>query len=233
MEIDPEKLIELDTVLSSDDVDGLVEWMGAGFDVNERIDGENPIAYHAAYHNAIACLTLLVERGTSLGFRNSAGDTLLLPAVDTGAADCVKYLLERGVDPNTRCFEGGSVLFTLIGSMDCPNKGEIFDLLDQHGIDVNQKNDAGVTPLIYVAQEMSLSMMKRLVDRVGDINAPDAGGRTALDHAQFNTAVDNDKAANRSRQNVELLKQKGGKPGRGFKPGEYPSDWIIFGEKGQ
>lgn len=83
--------------------------------------------------------------------------------------EITKYLLEKGLNPNTRSIEGMTPLKrALNGSGIEPTK--IIKCLIEHGADVNQVV-AGVTPLMEISNKKNLGSVKLLVEAGADVNA--------------------------------------------------------------
>jgi ankyrin repeat protein len=75
------------------------------------------------------------------------------------------------------------------------------DLLSR-GINVNQRDKKGRTPLHYAAAHNRLSLAKEIINKGGDINIADVHGNNALWTAVFN--------ARGNYELVELFVEKGG-----------------------
>ncbi len=111
-------------------------------------------------------------------FTLSAVTGRLLPAdihdaVKANDLDALETLLDRGKDPNAEDEYGNRPLhFAKFLT--------IHTLLEAKGIDVNAKNQAGVTPLHVMVVKGKPILVKLLLDAKADVNLADNNGITAL-----------------------------------------------------
>jgi hypothetical protein len=97
-------------------------------------------------------------------------------AVDSGKADVVKQLLDRGVDKNSKDHYGQSLVMTAVSN----HRTEIVKLLIDVGADINAANDYRITPLAVAAEQGHLDLVNMLVAAGAKVNARDTAGSTAL-----------------------------------------------------
>ena len=120
--------------------------------------------------------------------RGWIGDTPLHWPSHNGYLDIVKMLLDAGADVNADEVNwiGGKSLHWA-----SERQADVVALLLERGAQVDSRNEKkdskfyGMTPLIMNATQKddSSDVTQRLLDAGADINAKDAGGKTALDHA--------------------------------------------------
>lgn len=164
---------------------------------------EYEIHVEPSTHEALALF--LLERGADPDLPDSIGRTALHAAVETGKADLVKALLDRGADPNARLTEApfvfkgdfvsygryvGATPLWLAAAARTPDPG-ILRAIAAAGGDPGMPADDGTTPLMAavgmvqnearLAPEIeSLELVTLLAGMDIDVNAVDRRGRTAM-----------------------------------------------------
>lgn len=90
--------------------------------------------------------------------------------------DCVRPLLEHGLDP-TRIGDEG---FSILGSLILEEQDDIVTELLRLGADISHRDAAGYTPFLIAARFGSTTIAERLAERGADTRATLPDGRTAL-----------------------------------------------------
>ena len=124
---------------------------------------------------------ILVENGFDLESRIKADRsgydyTPLMIAVYKKDYDMVKYLLDKGANPNTANNENKTALMIAIAN----NNFDISKLLIQQGANINTKDEYGYTALMRAAMIGSYEMVKFLLENDANINTKDNDGNTVL-----------------------------------------------------
>lgn len=124
---------------------------------------------------------ILVENGFDLESRIKADRsdydyTPLMIAVYKKDYDMVKYLLDKGANPNTANNENKTALMIAIAN----NNFDISKLLIQQGANINTKDEYGYTALMRAAMIGSYEMVKFLLENGADANTKDNDGNTVL-----------------------------------------------------
>ena len=124
---------------------------------------------------------ILVENGFDLESRIKADRsdydyTPLMIAVYKKDYDMVKYLLDKGANPNTANNENKTALMIAIAN----NNFDISKLLIQQGANINTKDEYGYTALMRAAMIGSYEMVKFLLENGANINTKDNDGNTVL-----------------------------------------------------
>jgi ankyrin repeat protein len=166
----------IDAVLNSFEITQLL--VAAGADVSRGNElGETPLFY--ARNAKIAAL--LVEAGAKINVKDEWGNTPLGGATSNGAVDVVKFLIERGADPNQGLLSG-ACLEGMVG---------IVEALLAGGADPNVANEDGVTPLMDAAQagkKHCAAITRLLVAAGAKLEAKMSDGRFPLQwHATYGT----------------------------------------------
>jgi ankyrin repeat protein len=111
---------------------------------------------------------LLLAKGANVNARSKQGATpLLIAAIDDGASEVVKLLLEAGADVKATDGSHSTVLLAAASANDLAS----VKLLLQKGADVNARDDFGFTPLMNAAAEGNAEMVRMLLARGTDVNA--------------------------------------------------------------
>jgi ankyrin repeat protein len=120
-----------------------------------------------------------VKDDFSAANKNKPAAGALVDAVERGAEEEVKGLLESGADVNDRSDEGWTSL--MLASFWA--KRGIVDLLLDHNADVNARGEKGETSLIWAAREGHNSIVELLIENGADVDAREENGKTALIYA--------------------------------------------------
>lgn len=89
-------------------------------------------------------------------------------------------------DPDIESLESGSIHHAAAAG----DTGRIRQLLQQDGVDINQKNPLGMTPLMYAAKQGHVSTTLSLIVLGANINETDNSGQNAMMHASANGHAD-------------------------------------------
>ncbi|KAK3585906.1 hypothetical protein CHS0354_038442 [Potamilus streckersoni] len=122
-----------------------------------------------------------LDKGFKVDTVLKSGWSGLMYAANTGNADMVKLLLDKGANPNFHT-DKYSVLMSCCGSTSM-NEVDLMDcvtLLVDRGADVNSYDRYHMSSLIYAAREGRINVIQKLVDSGANINKQDSRGWTAL-----------------------------------------------------
>ena len=123
-------------------------------------DGKDPNDefFAAARHGDIAALKAFLDKGTDVNTKTRYGSTALFYACDRGNVEMVKFLLERGADPNAKDTFYGATPMTWAA-----DKGhvEVVRLLIEKG--AKEKDDA----LAVGVDKGSIELVKTVLDKGG------------------------------------------------------------------
>ena len=117
----------------------------------------------------------LIEGGVQVGYRDFAGNSLLMQTALCGDLEALAFLLDRGADPNATNNARATALMRAAGSH------EKVKLLLKYGANVNARSALGNTPLIVAARAPGSAKTVELLLKAGaEVNATNGFGATAL-----------------------------------------------------
>ncbi len=146
-------------------------------------DSKNqPALFIAVIQGEISILSLLVERkwGGDINAKNTVGTTALHIAVKNGKIETVRYLRELGANGNAKDQDGQPPLFIAVKKSNIPMVTELLE--PEWGLEVDAVDKDGRTALHIASEEIrgDTKIAELLMKKMGDINALDNKGRTAL-----------------------------------------------------
>jgi len=125
--------------------------------------------------NLPAVRKMLEVDAALLNARDPNGATPLMHAALYAGSDMLRWLLERGADPNAKSRRSGTALHW--GILDISK----VRILLERGVDVNAKSADGRTALLLAASQPSnTEIVQLLLEKGADANTRDIAGRTAL-----------------------------------------------------
>ncbi|MBU1107340.1 MAG: ankyrin repeat domain-containing protein [Candidatus Riflebacteria bacterium] len=177
----------------------IVEMIEGGADVNlHNQEGNTPLHIYAKASIDNAILNILFEHGSDVNARNKDGDTPLhIAAGRCGSYDTVKALIAQGADVNAVNSVGNTPLHTTSLRWDYDTSCNAECLLE-NGANPNQRNLAGMTPLLLAAGFDRQLVVRALVEHGADVDLTTAAGQTAYDIAIANGFVETASAINPS-----------------------------------
>lgn len=119
-------------------------------------------------------LTMLLDEGAQIDWKDERGHTALTTAVLFDHEKVACALIERGADVNA---SDSLASILLLRAITFPR---LVRLLLEHGAVVNERNEAGRTALHCAVEEGRLEVVGILLEFGSDVNARDVTGRTAL-----------------------------------------------------
>lgn len=122
----------------------------------------------------------LIEHGADLGIKNTSAQTLLHYVIELKHTEIAKYLIDRGINVDTRDISSGKS--PLHFAMHIKNM-EVVKYLIEHNADIDIQDSYGLTPLHLAVDLGDKKMIEQLVEKGANINAQDNDGWTPLVHA--------------------------------------------------
>lgn len=147
------------------------------------IDNGDESALFFALHNK-KYIQLLLNKGAAIDYTNGFGKTALFYAIENNTHDIVKYLLQKGANPN-HPYKSKEEL----------KKEDVFEC--KYQIEHTKR-----TPLMHAAQHSTIKMLKLLLKHGAHLKDTDELGFNALDYA----------IEHRNKANAHFLRSIGVKP---------------------
>ena len=146
--------------------------------------------YAAVRGNDLARLRMLVASQADANAKDEQGDTPLIYAAGAGSVEAMKFLVDKGADPNAQNGFGSTAL--MLSATDLAK----VRLLVERGANVNLASKQGRTPLFIAAMsDQSADIVKYLAGKGADFNARDAFGNTILTAAASGNDLNTIRAA--------------------------------------
>ena len=176
--------------------------LDGGADAAARDHENTPIIFHIDFRTSLTgVVSLLIEHGAPVNERDRNGQTLLLRAIENKAL--VDFLLLHGADPNLQDREGKTALMhnwngiylllqagadpfikdrdgkTLLHRWHYLLNETLLDELVSRGIDVDEPDNEGITPLMCAVERISgyENAIFTLLEKGADPNLRGPGGR--------------------------------------------------------
>jgi len=220
------------------DVEKIRRLVNHGANVNARSDTDRTaLLVAASYPGTVNALQLLLDRGADLRAEDRGGSTALSLAVRSASVDVARFLVEKGLDPNSLsplAARAGVARYDLptIDYLMSKSPASSPDLLGAAAtwqpadrvarwIDRGTSVNTGASPAQYsrtplmnaVASEAEgADTVKLLLDRGADPNAKMTEGETSLDWAVYSG----------DRAKIQLLEQHGAVRGTGPRQDDIP-----------
>lgn len=209
-----------------------------GADVNARSTNlqRTPLLIAASYPGTVDILKLLVDKGADIHAKDRGKVHALGRAMLTADVAVVRFLVERGCDPNEPGYAGGGRRFArhdlatieyLTSHGAAVDRDALANAATWHdpmliekwiamGADVNARSGPyGRTALMTAAasEQATPATLQMLLDQGADPNAEDSEGERPLDWARYR----NDQAR------IDVLEQHGATAGKGPRQLAYPA----------
>lgn len=167
--------------------------LSKGFDFSSVHGMEDPIALALRYNVDPSIFKLLVDQpGVNLNQMVHEGRIYLHLAANSGNAQAVDYLIEKGSDVDFKDAHDHTAL-TFAGYQGHLTK-ELIDVFIAHGLDIKkkyeQKNDANIL-LLAMPYDSGLVITDYLISKGLDLNSVDNDGLTAFHYASQIGIVEN------------------------------------------
>src|SRR6266850_4617526 len=184
--------------------------LARGANVNARSEtGRTALLVAASYPGTTGVLRLLLDRGADLHAQDQGGATALALAVRSGDVEVVRYLVERGLDPNAL---SPAALRVGFARYDLPTLEYL----------ISKGSRPAPDTLITAAAWQPAAVVVRWMESGADVNASNTAqyGRTPLLTAVTSEASGAD--------TLKLLIEHGADPNVRTTEGESPLDWAIY-----
>jgi len=150
-----------------------------GAKVNQKFNGWTALI-EAADEGSLASMKLLLKAGAEVNYYwNQGSPSAITMAASEGELKCLQLLLKYGADINGK----GSSLPPLHMAA-AEDKRDIVDFLISKNVNINRKDAAGRTALMYAASEGKKHIVIKLLEAGADKSIVDSNGNNAFDYAE-------------------------------------------------
>jgi ankyrin repeat protein len=157
------------------------ELLNAGADVNLSNENGGTPLMHAAVGGNLEIVELMLARGAAVNDQAVNGWSAITLATAKGFSAIVETLLSAGANPNLTDIFGWSPLMHAVEQ----NRAELVTILLAQGeLEINVRNNDGVTALHRAAALGYQDIARSLVRAGARADLQDRSGRTALDYAR-------------------------------------------------
>jgi len=170
----------------------------------------------AAAAGALPTVQRLLELGFAVDTRDEQGASALVRACGAGHRDVAACLLEAGADLSLAARSGVTALAAAVAA----RRDALVALLVQHQVAVDQRLPNEATALMVAAAMGYPDIIELLLDAGADVNAVDAGGRSAL-HAAAQFGFEHNDSL-RARRLFDVLLKHGADINRADSEGKTP-----------
>lgn len=137
----------------------------------------------AAESGRMDIVELLVKKGADTNVADQNGSTILINACEGGWIDIVKFLVNNGANVHATDNNGNNALMRIFRKHNNQplNKKiffEIVQFLIEKGVNVNDKNIVGISPLMHACSMDDLNVIEFLLNKDANINDKDKSGNT-------------------------------------------------------
>lgn len=150
-------------------------------DKGANIDSENPanetLLQIAVKRNDIATVKYLTGMKSSLNREGPRGRTALFMATEKGYLKIAEFLIQSGADADTSDYSGRNIMHILATGK---NNGKNIMAFSTYGININKKDNSGLTPLMTAFKNKRWENVTSLADSGADIGFTDSSGKTLL-----------------------------------------------------
>ncbi len=150
-----------------------------GLLLNSGFSGESLMAA-AARRGELEVILALADGGVCIDAQNH-NPAPLYNASAGGHLDIVRFLLEKGADPNSLNYSWGA---TPLGTALSSAYIDVAEELIRYGADVNARRRSGHTALMYAARDGRMAVVEFLLENGADVQLENDEGYTALDLAK-------------------------------------------------
>ncbi|UII33578.1 ankyrin repeat domain-containing protein [Fulvivirga ulvae] len=156
-----------------------------GLELDSNDNDGNGAFYYAAKTGNIDMMDKLIKKGIAYKENNKVGGNAMIAAgqgtrYGPNSLAVFQHLEKLGIDPNVTTHEGVTPLHLLAGRT---KDTSVLTYFIGKGVDINQADNDGNTPLMNAARGNELEVVKYIAEKTKNINAANESGNTALSHA--------------------------------------------------
>lgn len=176
-------------------IEDVSKFIQQGVDINSRDSQGRTAIMIATYENDPDMVQHLIEQGADIHIQDNLKNNPFLYAGAEGYLEILKLTIDAGADPKIVNRYGGTAL---IPASEHGYVEVVKELLERTDVDVNHINNLGWTALMEAivlndGGKSQQETIKLLIQHGADVNIPDSGGISPLQHAKergFSEIVD-------------------------------------------
>jgi ankyrin repeat protein len=157
-----------------------------GADVNIANDEGCAPLFYAARNNNLSLINFLCNDSADVTAKNDNGQNIIQyllangeDSISASTDSTVKLLLTKGVQAKNIQKDGSTILHTLAAK---PGSGKLIQEFIKEGVEINVKNDEGVTALFRAVQWANVDAACELIQMGADLKTRSEDGNTLLHH---------------------------------------------------
>lgn len=154
--------VRFSSALELGDLKKATAWLDAGLDPNFEGHLIGSGLMIGAWEGNIALMELFYLRGADIDRANRFGETALMLAAWKNRQDAVRWLLDRGAQPNRG--NGEARQWTALHYAGFGGHGALAEMLLGSGADINARSTNGSTVVMMAAREGHAALAKRLLE---------------------------------------------------------------------
>lgn len=133
-----------------------------------------------------------IKKGLSLSTVDADGNNAIFYAARNGNENIINQLIKKKISPKTINKKGQNLMFAAAeGARMKTNTLDFFAFIEKLGINPNQKDNEGLTPLFTLAsRHKEVPVLTYFIEKGNDVNQKDKQGNTPLMNASLRNTLD-------------------------------------------
>jgi ankyrin repeat protein len=158
---------------------------GADIELANR-HGETPI-FKAVLNGRTKLLQYFLNQGVNINKLNNYGESLIHYAVKTKQKEILELLINKGINLKVLDRDGNNLIHQFVSATEREDDVvfllKIVPLLTNRGVQINEKNSLGITPLWKAIENGNSELITGLLQNGSDINEPNPDNELILNNS--------------------------------------------------
>lgn len=163
--------------ISDGNVEKCKQYIEMGANVNNLVHGRKLLLNLAVIHDRIECIKILLEAGVNPNLRDDFEYTAIHLA---RSVDAIKLLLQHNADIHIKTNDGCTVLHSMAA---WGNSNKCIEYFIEQGLDINETDMGGNTPLHTALFRNNIECVKFLIDNGANTEIKNNRGYTIGEYA--------------------------------------------------